>query len=159
MRNKFDHLEQDSPAASIWVMATDDDQKSYAGEDYEKGLVRPLARALELPVGQHTLAIRPVDRNDLPMGIAIPQTVTVLDGSPRRSASSKDAGLRDTRLRHAGYRPVPADRRASGSHRRPRGECGRLDGGSLAMFGGGSGSGDEGFMVPFYGELEVLRNF
>jgi hypothetical protein len=42
VRNNFDHLEQDSPAESIWVMATDDDQKSYAGEDYEKVLVRAM---------------------------------------------------------------------------------------------------------------------
>ncbi len=35
---------------------------------------------LELPVGQHTLALRPVGRNGQPTGPAIPQSVTVLDG-------------------------------------------------------------------------------
>jgi len=42
VRNNFDHLEQDSPAETVWVMATDDDRKSYAGEDYEKVLVRAM---------------------------------------------------------------------------------------------------------------------
>jgi hypothetical protein len=42
VRDNFDHVEQESPAESVWVMATDDDQKAYAGEDYEKVLVRAM---------------------------------------------------------------------------------------------------------------------
>ncbi len=42
VRDHFDHAEQESPAESVWVMATDDDQKAYAGEDYEKVLVRAM---------------------------------------------------------------------------------------------------------------------
>ena len=42
VRDNFDHLEQESPAESVWVMASDDDQKAYAGEDYEKVLVRAM---------------------------------------------------------------------------------------------------------------------
>jgi hypothetical protein len=42
VRDHFDHVEQESPAESVWVMATDDDQKAYAGEDYEKVLVRAM---------------------------------------------------------------------------------------------------------------------
>lgn len=42
VRDNFDHLEQESPAETAWVMATDDDRKAYAGEDYEKVLVRAM---------------------------------------------------------------------------------------------------------------------
>jgi hypothetical protein len=49
---------------------------------------------LELPVGQHTLALRPVDRNGRPMGTVIPQTVTVLDGrNTYVLAQATDAGI------------------------------------------------------------------
>jgi hypothetical protein len=42
VRDTFDHLEQESPAESVWVMASDDDQKAYAGDDHEKVLVRAM---------------------------------------------------------------------------------------------------------------------
>lgn len=42
VRDNFDRLEQESPAESAWVMATDDGRKAYAGEDYEKVLVRAM---------------------------------------------------------------------------------------------------------------------
>jgi hypothetical protein len=49
---------------------------------------------LELPVGQHTLALQPVDRNGQPTGTAIPQTVTVLDGrNTYVVAQATDAGI------------------------------------------------------------------
>ena len=42
VRDNFDHREQQSPAESAWVMASDDGWKAYAGEDYEKVLVRAM---------------------------------------------------------------------------------------------------------------------
>ena len=42
VRDNFDHLEQESPAENVWVMASDDDQRAYAGEDHEKVLVRAM---------------------------------------------------------------------------------------------------------------------
>jgi hypothetical protein len=35
---------------------------------------------LELPVGTHTLLLRPLDRQGQPLGPALPQTITVADG-------------------------------------------------------------------------------
>lgn len=40
VRDRFDHLEQASLGGSTWTMATDDNGAAYAGEDYEKVLVR-----------------------------------------------------------------------------------------------------------------------
>lgn len=40
VRDRFDYLEQDSAAETAWSMATDDRRLAYAGEDYEKVLVR-----------------------------------------------------------------------------------------------------------------------
>jgi hypothetical protein len=42
VRDNFDRMEQESPAESAWTMATDDGQRAYAGEDYEKVLVRAM---------------------------------------------------------------------------------------------------------------------
>ena len=42
-------------------------------------LVRQVLR-LELPVGTHTLQLRPLDRQGRPLGQPVPQTVTVADG-------------------------------------------------------------------------------
>src|SRR5262249_7506060 len=40
VRDRFDHLEQKSLAESALSMLSDDNRKSYAGEDYEKVLIR-----------------------------------------------------------------------------------------------------------------------
>jgi hypothetical protein len=41
-RDSFDHLEEESPAEDAWSMLNDDGAKAYAGEDYEKVLVRAM---------------------------------------------------------------------------------------------------------------------
>jgi hypothetical protein len=49
---------------------------------------------LELPVGQHTLALRPIDRSGRPLGDAVPQTVTILDGrNTYVLAQATDSGI------------------------------------------------------------------
>ncbi|MGE0757276.1 MAG: hypothetical protein AB7F89_17930 [Pirellulaceae bacterium] len=40
VRDRFDHLEQQDLAESAWAMFTDDQRRAYAGEDYEKVLIR-----------------------------------------------------------------------------------------------------------------------
>ena len=40
VRDRFDHLEQKSLAETTWSLFSDDEQLSYAGEDYEKVLIR-----------------------------------------------------------------------------------------------------------------------
>jgi len=42
VRDRFDHLEQESPAEDAWSMLSDDQQKAYSGEDHEKVLVRAM---------------------------------------------------------------------------------------------------------------------
>ena len=42
VRDRFDHLEQESAAEDAWTLFTDDQQQAYAGEDYEKVLLRAL---------------------------------------------------------------------------------------------------------------------
>jgi tetratricopeptide (TPR) repeat protein len=42
VRDRFDHLEQESPVEDAWSMLSDDQQRSYAGEDHEKVLVRAM---------------------------------------------------------------------------------------------------------------------
>jgi tetratricopeptide (TPR) repeat protein len=42
VRDRFDHLEQESPAEDAWSMLSDDQQRSYAGEDHEKVLLRAM---------------------------------------------------------------------------------------------------------------------
>jgi len=42
VRDRFDHLEQESPVEDAWSMLSDDQQRSYAGEDHEKVLLRAL---------------------------------------------------------------------------------------------------------------------
>ena len=51
VRDRFDHLEQESPAEDAWSMLSDDQQRSYAGEDHEKVLVRALAAVADLAAG------------------------------------------------------------------------------------------------------------
>jgi hypothetical protein len=49
---------------------------------------------LELPVGTHTLHLRPVDRQGRPFGQPVPQTVTVSDGrNTYLLVQATDAGL------------------------------------------------------------------
>ncbi|MFV2070793.1 MAG: hypothetical protein ACC645_27820 [Pirellulales bacterium] len=40
VRDRFDYLEQTNVAESTWSMFTDDNRRAYAGEDYEKLLIR-----------------------------------------------------------------------------------------------------------------------
>ena len=42
VRDRFDHLEQDSPTEEVASMVTDDTRLAYAGEDYEKVLIRAM---------------------------------------------------------------------------------------------------------------------
>ncbi|RLS73547.1 MAG: hypothetical protein DWI01_02805, partial [Planctomycetota bacterium] len=42
VRDRFDHLEQESPVEDAWSMLSDDQQRSYAGEDHEKVLLRAM---------------------------------------------------------------------------------------------------------------------
>ncbi len=42
VRDRFDHLEQDSPTEKVASMFTDDTRLAYAGEDYEKVLLRAM---------------------------------------------------------------------------------------------------------------------
>jgi len=42
VRDRFDHLEQESPAEDAWSMLSDDQQQAYAGEDHEKVLLRAM---------------------------------------------------------------------------------------------------------------------
>ena len=51
VRDRFDHLEQESPAEDAWSMLSDDQQRSYAGEDHEKVLVRAMAAIADLAAG------------------------------------------------------------------------------------------------------------
>jgi len=51
VRDRFDHLEQESPAEDAWSMLTDDRQRAYAGEDHERVLVRALAAVADLAAG------------------------------------------------------------------------------------------------------------
>jgi hypothetical protein len=49
---------------------------------------------LELPAGEHTLALQPVDRSGRPLGNAVPRTVTVLDGrNTYVLAQATDSGI------------------------------------------------------------------
>lgn len=51
VRDRFDHLEQESPAEDAWSMLSDDQQRSYAGEDHEKVLLRVMAAIADLAAG------------------------------------------------------------------------------------------------------------
>ena len=51
VRDRFDHLEQESPAEDAWSMFSDDQQRSYAGEDHEKVLLRAVAAIADLAAG------------------------------------------------------------------------------------------------------------
>jgi phytoene dehydrogenase-like protein len=42
VRDRFDHFEQESPAEDAWSMLSDDQQRSYAGDDHEKVLLRAM---------------------------------------------------------------------------------------------------------------------
>lgn len=42
VRDSFDHLEEESPAENAWSMLSDDEARSYRGEDHEKVLLRAL---------------------------------------------------------------------------------------------------------------------
>jgi hypothetical protein len=49
---------------------------------------------LELPVGTHTLLLRPLDRQGRPMSQSVPQSVTVADGrNTYLLVQATDAGL------------------------------------------------------------------
>ena len=51
VRDRFDHLEQESPAEDAWALLSDDQRRSYAGEDHEKVLVRAIAAVADLAAG------------------------------------------------------------------------------------------------------------
>lgn len=51
VRDRFDWLEQESPAEDAWSMLTDDQRRAYGGADHEKVLVRALAAIADLAAG------------------------------------------------------------------------------------------------------------
>lgn len=51
VRDRFDHLAQESAAEDAWTMLSDDRQRAYAGEDHERVLVRALAAVADLAAG------------------------------------------------------------------------------------------------------------
>lgn len=48
VRDRLDHLEQEDPAESAWSLLTDDRQRAYAGEDYERILLRVMLAVANL---------------------------------------------------------------------------------------------------------------